>query len=172
MCFSFPFASLPANGFTLSSLSLYRSFTHGLYPPGEHDALFFFLKKELSNGWIRIQQRDKGCRESKRKEEWIKAYSSGLLSHYSGTGLSRPTDWPPKERPHPLIRPPLFSKPSRISVWAQRRAILCSFWAVRTRFVYPCSAKARIRKYNTGRATDTAVLLVGSYEMMLADNGG
>lgn len=62
-----------------------------------------------------------------RKEEQIKAYSCGLLSHYSGTGLSRPADWPPKEHPHPLIRPPSFSKPSHISAWAQRRAGLSGF---------------------------------------------
>lgn len=150
--------------FTPSSLSPYLSLTHRLYQPAEHHGLVF---KKWSNGWIRKQQKAWGMQRKERMEEQINAYSSGLLSHYSGTGLSRSADWPPKEHPRPIIRPPLFSKCSRISAWAQRRAILSGFWAIHTRFVYPSSAKAHSQTYNRVKATYTA-----SYEMMLADNGG
>lgn len=100
-----------------------------------------------------------------RKEEQIKAYSSGLLSHYNGTGLSRPPDLPPKEHPHPLIRPPLFCNRSHISARAQRRANL---WFLSCPHILS-QFKARS---NTKMGTYIEALLVASYEMMLVDNGG
>lgn len=107
---------------------------------------------------------------NERKEEQIKAYSSGLLSHYSGTGLSRPADWPPKERPHPLIRPPLFSLHSHISAWAQTRENLSPDSELSCPDLCIVALPRPTIKYKMG--TYMEALLVVSYEMMLVDNGG
>lgn len=106
-----------------------------------------------SNGWIRKQHRDKGCKErsneSRRTPAACYLITAVLACH-------APMTIPPEEHRQPPIKPPLFRKHSRISAWAQRWVILSSFWAVHTRFVYPGSTGAHNGTSSTGTATYTA----------------
>lgn len=90
-------------------LSRYRPRTRGLYQPAKHGGFHLFLMEQWmdkkNSGGIRDME------ERKERRNKSKAYSNGLLSHYSGTGLSRPADQPPKESPHPLYKT-LFIQPT------------------------------------------------------------
>lgn len=116
-CFHFgtPWPHLPATAFGLPGffffffLSRYRPRTRGLYQPAKHGGFHLFLMEQWmdkkNSGGIRDME------ERKERRNKSKAYSNGLLSHYSGTGLSRPADQPPKESPHPLYKT-LFIQPT------------------------------------------------------------
>lgn len=65
------------------------------------------MDKNTANGEV--------IRRTERKEGRLGRCPSGLLSHSSGTGVLHLADRPPKESPHPFIKPPFFSEYSRLS---------------------------------------------------------